>query len=420
MTVKVYIPVFSDATKSKIFSLQRGNPGIGGTQFTTIYLALSLGQMCPSWQIILVNTTEIVLENATSNIKQERLDNIIFFFKGLSCQTSQVVIASTNLLKEVNPKLLKKTEKNIICWSHHPFDFFAYNLAKTINLREVVCVGTYQFHSNKHIKSRIQHIQNIFVPPKPIEQKNSGALLFDQINIVHIGALHPAKGFLEIAKSWNQIKARFPNTKLHVIGSSSTYGEKPESDLVPTTLSYAEEILQFIPEQDIQNGEIVFYGNLGEEKFDIIRKCDLAILNPTGFSEAFPASPLECMACGVPVIASDDYGMSDCMRFFPELVIHGQENITDIVEWLVSDPLRYRELKERSIAVSQWFELQTEQIIIRWIRLIRSVFEDIQPVNLFPVMSFYGDEKQLIYRRDIRSFLRKFRLKKLFSAVFRS
>ncbi len=162
---------------------------------------------------------------------------------------------------------------------------------------------------------------------------------------------------------------------MHVIGSCSTYGDEPESTLIPTALSYADEILSYISEEDISNGSVIFHGNLGEEKFDIIRQCNFAILNPTGKTEAFPASPLECMSFGLPVIASDDYGMSDAMRFFPELVIKKPSEILERIEWLVADEMRYKEMQQRSIAVAKWFDSQFDQINTRWVRLIEAVFD---------------------------------------------
>ncbi|BAU43991.1 glycosyltransferase [Leptolyngbya sp. O-77] len=142
---------------------------------------------------------------------------------------------------------------------------------------------------------------------------------------------------------------------------------------------------------------------MGEEKFDIIQKCDLAILNPTGYTEAFPASPLECMACGVPVIASDDHGMSDCMRFFPELVLRSPQDIVHRVEWLVADPLRYLEIQHRAIAIAQWFHLQRAVILTRWIRLLEAILDSTDTkLDLAPMLPFYGSRRKLMIRRDIR------------------
>ncbi|NMF83034.1 glycosyltransferase [Nodosilinea sp. P-1105] len=407
---KIYFLIFADHLKSKVFSLHRGNPGVGGTQFTSIRLALLLAETCPEWKIVLVNSNKISLENSSLNVVQQISKNSTNFFNSIDINHDDLIIASTSTLKTVDIKCLQNFEGNLVCWSRHPFDKDANVLASKVKFKGVVCVGTYQFYSNTNITKDVFYIQNPFILPnltkieKKLKPKNR------EIDIVYMGALIPGKGFLEVAKSWHSLKALVPRVKLHVIGSTATYGEKSESHLIPTKPDFAEKILGFIPEEDIHSGKVIFYGNLGEEKFEIIQKCDLAILNPTGNTEAFPASPLECMACGIPVIASDDYGMSDCMRFFPELVIKGNKDIPKKVEWLISDPLRYQELQQRSVAVAKWFDSQADQIITRWVRLIEAIISDKNSeVDLSPILPFYGSRIKMFYRKRLRAYVNKIR-----------
>ena len=64
---------------------------------------------------------------------------------------------------------------------------------------------------------------------------------------------------------------------------------------------------------------IKFLGLFSKEKNLILKHSDVALLNPSGKSEAAPASPLECYCYGIPVIAGGDYGAFDNMKYFPEL-----------------------------------------------------------------------------------------------------
>ena len=404
-TKKIYIPIFSDSVRSKTFSLNRGNPGAGGTQFTSIRFALALAAERPDWQVVLVNNTKIQLEHAPLGIEQEIFQDPSEFFNDFTCDRSGVIVATAAILKRIDLAILKRIEGHILCWSRHPFDLSIRKLTKQVKFKGIVCVGTYQFYSNRNVKANVHHIQNIFILPTLDNRNDDFKLDSQSLQIVYLGALIPAKGFLEVAKSWQALKTRFPGVTLHVIGSAATHGLRFDSELIPASTEFAAGILHFIPKSDIEGGNVIFHGNLGEEKFDIIRKCDLAILNPKGYTEAFPASPLECMACGTPVIASDDYGMSDAMRFFPELVINGHKNILKKVEWVVEDPLRYRELQQRSLSVARWFSLQTDLIITRWIRLLESVSRsDVnhQDMILPPTMPFYGSRIQLFVRQYIR------------------
>ena len=400
---KIYFPIFSDAVRSKIFSLYRENPGVGGTQFTAIQLALHMANSYPAWRVIIANNENICMEDSPENISQELFDDVQKFFEKGSFSDSDLIVTTATNLKKVDFSSLKKIEKSLICWSHHPFDSIARSMARYIELRSVVCVGVYQFYSNQNINSKVHHIQNIFTLPNKQDNQVGKLTNPQSINICFLGALVPEKGFLEVAKIWEKIKESFSEARLHVIGSSATYGLNSTSLKVPTTSGFEKKILKFIPEKDIDSGKVVFYGNLGEEKFDVIKRCDVAILNPTGNTEAFPASPLECMACGVPVIASDDYGMSDCMRFFPELIINEHRNIVEIVEWLVKKPLRYREVSQRALSVAQWFASQTDQILTRWESLFDMVSKSSSEISIIlPNMTFYGSKIKLLFRREIR------------------
>ena len=63
-----------------------------------------------------------------------------------------------------------------------------------------------------------------------------------------------------------------------------------------------------------------FLGLISEsEKDKVLKESDIALLNPTGKSEAAPASPLECYCYGIPVIAGGDFGAFDNMKDFSEL-----------------------------------------------------------------------------------------------------
>ena len=395
---KIYFPIFSEAVRSKVFALHRENPGVGGTQFTAIRLVLHIAASYPDWHLIIVNNSNICIEDSPTNISQKKFENIQKFIEETAFDKLDIIVSTATNLNKLTHGSLKKVEENLICWSHHPFDSIARRIARQINLKAVVCVGTYQFHSNQNIKSNIHHIQNIFSIPSQKEPHYRQKLDNPHsVNICFLGALIREKGFLEVAKSWREIKRKFPESKLHVIGSSATYGLSSSSLKIPTTEEFAQEILDFIPIQDIDNGRVLFYGNLGEEKFEIISRCHLAILNPTGYTEAFPASPLECMAYGVPVVASDDYGMSDCMRFFPELIINRQKNIVEIVDWLVENPLRYREISQRSLSVAQWFDSQTNQILMRWENLFNIVSSSATKFTIRPNLYFYGSKPKLFF-----------------------
>jgi DNA topoisomerase-2 len=119
---------------------------------------------------------------------------------------------------------------------------------------------------------------------------------------------------------------------------------------------------------------------MGEEKKNILKVCDIAIINPTGASEAFPATPLECMAMGLPVITSRDYGMYDVMKFMPELVINRPAEIISKIDMIMGDEKLYELLRNKSLSIASFYINRTNSIINSW----ELLFDD----KLLPIMKY--------------------------------
>lgn len=412
----IYIPIFSPSVAGKEFSSAGQNPGVGGTQFTSIKLGLLLADTYANLDIRYANDSEIALDRPRRNVNTIIDSDIDSFFDSLDAETGSFVVLSTmSLLRRAKYETVFRNKDRIVAWIRHPFQFDK-RIAK-MGLRAHVCVGSYQYYSNVRFYRPVWHIQNPFVAvtAERAPTKESAFRKSKTMRIVYLGALMRAKGFVHIARAWSDIKRLIPNVQLHVIGASSTYGRPPEHDLIPCDNELAHEILENIPQTDIEAGKVVFHGNLGREKFDIMRDCDAAILNPTGVYEAFPASPLECMAAGLPVIASDDYGMADSMSFFPELVLKTPDQIPSRLQWLISDDLRYEELRQRAFAVADWFNSQTGVILARWRRLFALLTGDQASIpNSGPGVPVHGS-KLILTKRVARA--RLSHVKKVVSGV---
>jgi glycosyltransferase involved in cell wall biosynthesis len=277
---------------------------------------------------------------------------------------------------------------------------------KNLKFSAHVSVGAYQYFSNNVWYKPHWHISNLFNAivrdslPKKIYKPN------ETLRLVFLGALILGKGFHYIAREWPKIKKKFPNVRLDVIGSTKTYdGKDSENKIIPTTNSYAMEILKYITDEDLQTKRVVFHGNLGKEKFKIIKKAHLAIINPTGRTETFCYSAIECLMCGTPVIASNDYGMSDFMRNFPECSLGNPSEITNKLITITNNSSLYLSLQKRSLLVAKSFSKRTPEILSRWQQLIDTLVANKIIKNNPPTQSFVGNQFYLIIRILIRSII---------------
>ena len=102
-----------------------------------------------------------------------------------------------------------------------------------------------------------------------------------------------------------------------------------------------------------------------------MKNCDLAIVNPTGIGEAFCASILEWNSLGVPVISSLNYGTSDMMRYFKDLIIDNPDQINEkIIYYFNLNIDRKNQLKLRSFLIANYFSSKENLIIQKWLILI--------------------------------------------------
>lgn len=411
--MNLYIPIFNRTLNlaETCFSSEIQNPGIGGTEFTSIKLALLLSEKYSDMNVIIANNYHLNLKTHAKNLSTGRFEGLDHFLETVASADdfNYLVIMRTGLLHEANPILLKNVRKRIIGWLHFPYMYD--NLIKKLDLPAIVHVGCEQYWSNKLFYKTNWYIQNPFSIPCDFDYRKR-TLNNNTLDIVYLGALFKQKGFGLIAEQWSALKNLYPSIRLHVIGSTATYGGRPENEHIPCDSEYAKELLRLIPLDDIHSKRVIFYGNLGANKFRIIRNCRVALLNPSGSTEAFPASVLECMACGVPVIASDDFGMADAMRFFPELALSQPEQIPERLEWLLQQPHRYAQMSERSTYVAKWFASQTDNILPRWRQLFQYINSTAHQGNIpdNPPLESHHTTRRKMNQRQLRAFLRCYSL----------
>ena len=101
-----------------------------------------------------------------------------------------------------------------------------------------------------------------------------------------------------------------------------------------------------------------------------MKECDIALFNPRGHGEAFPASILEWMALSIPVISCLDYGCADVMAYSRSLVIKNEKEIANkLLEFAILEKNEREELKKLSYTISNYFSSKQKFIIYQWILL---------------------------------------------------
>ena len=367
-----------------------GNPGIGGTEYVTLKLAHELSY---------VEDFEVeCLVGPDNNFSFETELSFIEHVEDVNAYDIAVVPCAYIHRKIVDYKSLAKLGRRLICVSHHPHD----DVLKLKLFHTLVSLSTYQYFSNNLIPVFNQwhvKIPNIFDDIiSDSSQKNN-----EMTEVVYLGALIPAKGFIELAKEWNNIKSLAGYQSLSVVGSGDLYIHADLDVDIPCSNKMAKKIRRCF-DNAVLPKNIKFHGKVSlDEKLEIIDNSSVAVLNPLGRTEAYPMSPIECFARGVPVVASGDYGFSEVMSRFPELALRHPRDLPRKLEYL-SDEYNYRIMSERALQLAIELKSNKNNIVKKWQNLIGSVAEK-NPNGLLHLKPHYCSSKPGLLRKS-KYFLR--------------
>ena len=384
--------IFANNSKS-LNNLQikkyNSNPGIGGTEYVTIKLIYEIKEFYNNFEVFLATD---------QTLKSEKIKLI----------NSEYEISNSIIITPVNQfdylEKLKYKNCRVILWSHHPHD--EKSLVKQ-KIKELVSLGEYQYLSNRKISSINYIIKNLY--PKPIEKKELKRFYKNNPkNFVYIGAIGPAKGLHLVLENWPKIRRKFKNCQLRIIGGNLYQQDNiVKNSFFIFSNSYENYLRRKIRKMDIEDRKsITFLGLLNsKEKDKILKESDIALLNPTGKSEAAPASPLECYCYGIPVIAGGDFGAFDNMKYFQELdlKLHSIDKINDFLE----DSNNYKNIKNRAYKYAIENFKQNEFILDSWKKLFNDELNE--PSIKLPIKILLKIKFREIFYRKIKYPLKKLR-----------
>jgi glycosyltransferase involved in cell wall biosynthesis len=359
---------------------KKGNPGVGGTQFTTIATAYYLNQFYSDQLevLILANQTKLLppalnvccadsVVDAAIKSEEERCD--IFVFKSAS--------GDDPIYQQ-----LSKSKLKAIARSNNTPDIRGLNqIADCPQIKAHVCVGHEQLDLLRDHK--IFAKSTLIFNPFNVENfvpKNS--IIKPGNRVVFVGNIIPSKGFHYLARVWRKVLQERPDAQLIVIGSGQLYDRSQALGKwgIAEESYEAQWIRPFLSDQ---NGNLLnsvhFAGLLGTEKIDILQNADVGVSNPSGLTEVCPGSALEIQACGTPVVSGAKWGILDT-------VVHGKtgllgNNDRELVEnilYLLNNPGVAKQFGENGIKFVQE-KFDHRENARYWFELFIDIYNDIKP-----------------------------------------
>ena len=327
--IDVLVGPISVPREVSIHSHKDRNPGIGGSEFYSIQLALLLRDA--GFKVALeVYGTVPKLSGVLEVQREVVLD-----------ETAKVRVTNSAMAFSISDALPEK--QDLILVSHHPHDGWLDSLLKSkLNVAAIVNVGRYQFFSNRTRKAR-----SLWLPaftPAPSLGATRG-VSESSYRAGHISSFHPSKGFHIIAKGWMRYVGNGSSSdqaKMQVIGADTLYKggvERKDCEQIPISGTYGARIEEILRKAlPTWKNHMRFEGLVPDSPISLIKNWDVAIFNPLGLAEADPIVIQDAFSVSTPVIAGTLFGLYDYMRYFPELSAHTSYGISKRLRQLDQNP----------------------------------------------------------------------------------
>lgn len=295
-------------------NLDESNPGIGGTEYLFATIPTYISKRNNGIKVILYVEKEAIFESwvqykisstlseAIEDAEKNEIDCFVFDFRDWKEVTE---------LEGVNNFKIK-----FVAWAHCFYSTYSLDkLCKLKNLMKIICVGREQRELliDHFSYSKTDYIYNYVPYPALYKQDISNSNIIQRANIVtFIGSLTPHKCFHILAELWPQIKKEVPDAELYVIGGTLYSNNVKLGKYGISEENYEKLFMQHLTNKDGSiRQEVHFCGNLGKEKYDILKRTKVGVPNPTGKSETFCISAVEMQAMGCSVCAMKAPGYLD-------------------------------------------------------------------------------------------------------------
>jgi glycosyltransferase involved in cell wall biosynthesis len=346
--------------------VDRGNPGIGGTEYMFFLVAAYLAR---THQVSMYVT---VAGSYPTGIRYVVVPSIHEATVAIQSAGEDIVILRES---EVLPNvvLLKSMKPRVLVWAHN------FSSRRTLKacarlpcIVRYLCVSREQHERLRHedVLRKSDYIFNGVVT----KTSPTGLQPPTQDNVFYMGSLVKGKGFHVLARHWGDIARAVPTARLHVVGSRRLYNER--ASLGPLGIAsprYERQFARYVMEHGRLRKDIVLHGILGADKWRLLREAKVAVTNPTGAGETFCLSAVEFGLLGVPVVTRNEGGPIDVVENGVSGILFDDEReLPGAVVGLLTDENRRAEMGRSAMArVRSRFDI--EVVIEKWQEVIQEI-----------------------------------------------
>ena len=369
-------------------SLEKGNPGLGGTQYSEIATANYLQTLFPKTvEIYLFVQLSELMPAAPQVIQVKNIKESVVKAHEFGCE---ILVFRSTLINQELCGLLEKYDIKAIVRSDDWLSF--EKLSLIFDCHQVKCNVCFSDEQLDHYRDHrifpkstcIYHPLNIdsYLPQKtPSKESNT---------VVFLGNIIPVKGFHILARIWPKIIKEKPDAKLIVIGSGKLYNRNQKLGKwgIAEESYEASSIRPYLSNKDGKVIESVEFLGLVPDKNPILQQADVGIVNPSGKAEVFCISAIEFQAAGTPVISAPKGGLLDTIIDKKTgFHVKSDQELMKSILYFLNNPTITEQFSQNSIKfVKKTFDYQL--IAKQWLDLITTVSDD-RPIVQRPMKSNY-------------------------------
>lgn len=287
--------------------LDKGNPGVGGTQYLFMYTVKLLNRLYGNDYAVLL--TDIVSDKLAPEL------NISYSINEGSaveyCEKHNIanLVINANAADRVNPKIFNTTVR-IILWAHNTLTAKRQKIAAvTQSIKWVVCVSESQYNNMKDTPcfGKCTFINNII--PKYFYD-HSTLTDYSEKKAAFVGSLMPQKGAHDLLDIWCFVEKQCPDAQLYIFGGANIWNENATLGKSGAADIFYDRLVQKRLKRLKHPENIHFMGAKGWEFIDsFISTFRLGIVNPSHYlrDETFCLSATEMAAHGLPVVSRQRY-----------------------------------------------------------------------------------------------------------------
>lgn len=399
--IGIYIPG-DGLDKIDMTNPEKGNPGIGGTEYCELVLGYNLSLLKDRYECWVISHSHLRLPQQISNL----IINNIVDLKRIENNFDILIIKTPRSDREYDILDSFKHCK-IITWSHNYINSkIAQRISssKTIVCNIFVSKQMYDFYIDDDIIKKSLSIFNpVYDSLGECERKPK------ERTLTFMGSLTLSKGIVELMRIWEIVESKCPDAQLNIIGGGNLYNRNlPLGKLGITDEHTESKIAKYITSSDGKiKSNIHFLGILGKEKYNVFLESSVGIVNPSARTETFGLGVIEMATAKLPVVTLNWNG-------YPDTAINNQTALLgNSMKGIAKNVIRLFNDKQLNVSLGEEGKRQVsrfspKKIMSQWDQIIQDIIVGKaldQPLKYSkPLWNNYK------YIRLINSFLR-FKLK---------